>query len=216
MSKKLEEKRDRRAAEERRRREQRRALRRRNLITTGIAVVVLAGVVGLIVNEQRSGSAPVGVEEAQANCTEVDTFEVGARTHIDVGQSHEPYSSGPPTSGPHYATPAEPGFYPSPLEPEQVVHNLEHGQLVIWYRPNAPAETIDQIETLIDNLPGLQGQALVAVPYDGVDDSFTHVLTAWGASQSCARVSQAVVDDFRERFQGRGPEQVGVPPFTGP
>lgn len=207
------DKRDRRAAEERRRREERAAARRRNLVTVAIAAVVLAGVVALIINEQRETTTPVGVAKTDASCTPIETFEEGGRTHIDVGATHEPYDSDPPTSGPHYGTPAEPGFYPSPLEPEQVVHNLEHGQIVIWYRTGAPQEAVDEIETYIDNQTGLQSQALVAVPYDGVDDSFTYVLTAWGAAQSCARVSQGAIDDFRGRFQGRGPEQVGLPPF---
>jgi Protein of unknown function (DUF3105) len=213
MSRKLEEKRDRRAAEEQRRAREKAGARRRNLITTGIAVVVLIGVVALIRNEQTAASGPVGVAASEAGCGDIETFDEVSRKHLDQGQEHGPYNSDPPTSGPHYATPADPGFYTSPLEPEQLVHNLEHGQIVIWYRPDAPQETIDQIEAVIEREPPQQELALLAAPYDGVEDS-SFVLTAWTASQSCASVSQQIVDDFRARFQGRGPEAL-TPPFQG-
>ncbi len=214
MSRKLAEKRDRREAQRRRQEEQRRTVRRRNLITTGIAVVVLAGAVALIIAERTRESAPVGVAASEASCEPIQTYEPQKATHIEEGAGHPPYTSTPPTSGPHYVDPAQPGFYPAPLQPEQLVHNLEHGQIVMWYRPDAPEETIAAIEALIDRQPPAQGASLLAAPYDGVPDSDSFVLTAWGASQSCDRVSQEVVDEFRARYQGLGPERIpGIPPF---
>lgn len=207
MSRKLAEKRDRREAQRRRQEEERRAVRRRNLITTGIAVVVLAGAVALIISERTSESAPVGVAASEASCEPIQTYKPQKGIHIDEGVHHPPYNSDPPTSGPHYVVPAEPGFYPAPLRPEQVVHNLEHGQIVFWYRPDASEETITAIKTLIDRAHGAQRAALLAVPYDGVPASDSFVLTAWGASQSCDRVSQEVVDRFRAKYQGLGPER---------
>lgn len=214
MSKKLADKRDRREEQKRRREAERRAVRRRNLITTAIAVVVLAGAVALIIAERTRESAPVGVSASEASCEPIETYEPQKGTHIPVGTTHPPYNSDPPTSGPHYEDPADPGFYPAPLEPEQLVHNLEHGQIVFWYRPDASEETITAIEALIDREPAAQELALLAAPYDGVPASDSFVLTAWGASQSCDRVSQEVVDDFRAKYQGLVPERIpGIPPF---
>ncbi|MDQ3767037.1 MAG: DUF3105 domain-containing protein [Actinomycetota bacterium] len=215
MSRKLAEKRDRREAQKRRQEEERRALRRRNLMTTGIAVVVLAGAVALIIAERTRESAPVGVAASEASCESIQTYEPQKGDHIEDGASHPPYNSDPPTSGPHYVDPALPGFYPAPLRPEQLVHNLEHGQIVFWYRPDASEETITAIEALIDREPPAQEAALLAAPYDGVPASDSFVLTAWGASQSCDGVSQEVVDEFRARYQGLGPERIqGIPPFS--
>jgi hypothetical protein len=214
VSRKLAEKRDRREAQKRRQEEERRAVRRRNLITTGIAVVVLAGAVALIISERTRESAPVGVDASEASCDPIETYEPQEGTHIEVGATHPPYNSVPPTSGPHYAEAATPGFYPAPLQAEQLVHNLEHGQIVFWYRPDAPEETITQIEALIDREPPAQEAALLAAPYDEIPDSDSFVITAWGASQSCDRVSQEVVDKFRAKYQGLGPERIrGIPPF---
>ncbi len=55
-----------------------------------------------------------------------------SRTHIQVDDPHEPYNSDPPTSGPR-AAPVEAGFYDEAPPDEQLVHNLEHGYVIIWY-----------------------------------------------------------------------------------
>ena len=212
MSRKLEEKQQRRLAEERRREEQRRAALRRNLVTGGVAVAVLALVVGSIALQKRGegSGGRVGVAAAQAGCGEIEEHEDLGRDHIEPGEQHDVYNSSPPTSGPHYGTPAETGFYSTPLPPEQLVHNLEHGQIVIWYSPDASQEIKDQLEEIVDQ----ERLATVAAPYEGIEGSASFVLTGWTVSQSCARVSQEVIDDFREKYQGQGPEPI-TPPFEG-
>ena len=218
MSRKLEEKQQRRLAEERKRQEQHRAARRRNLLTFGIMGLVAALVVVLIVVERRGSEGPVGVAAEQAGCTEIERPEELGREHVADGTPVQ-YSSSPPTSGPHYDRAGDAGFYgPDAVgttPPERFVHNLEHGQIVIWYRPNAPQGVIDNIDDYISKQSGNQALALVAVPYEDLDDRYTLALTAWGAMQSCAEVSEDVIGAFREQFQGRGPEQVGIPTYEG-
>jgi hypothetical protein len=55
-----------------------------------------------------------------------------ARTHIQVGDAHEPYNTEPPTSGPHAGT-VRADFYDEAPPDENLVHNLEHGYVIIWY-----------------------------------------------------------------------------------
>lgn len=209
MSKKLQEKQARRLAAEQRKAAQKAAQRRGNLITIGIALVVVIAVVALILREQGGDGGPIGVAESRAGCTDIETFDDQGRDHVEEGTQVE-YETTPPTSGPHYGTPADPGYYASPQPPERLVHNLEHGQLVIWYDPAAPAAVRDDIEAFVDDNP----VAFVAAPYDQVPEgNFT--ITAWGASMSCEQFSEAALEDFRERYQGRGPENVGIPQFSG-
>lgn len=219
MSKKLEEKQRRRLADEKKRAEMKRAQRRRNLITIVIAIIVTVGVVWLILDESSSdgpggkpNTADYGVSQEEAGCGEVESPELQEAQHIEVGTEHDPYSSNPPTSGPHYAAPVAPidtGFYTNEIEPEKVIHNLEHGMIVIWYRPDAPQKTIDAVEAAVDEQPA----ATVAVPWDQLDEGTDVAITAWGKLQSCAQVSKDVVDEFRAEFQGKGPENVGIPTF---
>jgi hypothetical protein len=214
VSRKLEEKQRRRAAEERRRKEQQRAARRRNLVTTLVIVVVATVVVALIVNERRTESAPVGVGEEAANCTDIETFEDEGNKHVADGVTVQ-YGTTPPTSGDHYSQPAEAGFYPpataAQIPDERFVHNFEHGQIVIWYQPGVPASVREDLQTYIERQSGNQSLALLGVPYDPAPAPI--VLTAWGAMQRCDAVSEEVIDAFREQYQNKGLEQVGVPNF---
>ena len=124
MSKKLEQKQARRLEQERRKAERRKEALRRNIVTVTIAVFVAAAVVFAIMSERKKTENPVGVSVEEAQCDTVLEFEAQEAKHIEEGSSHPPYNSDPPTSGPHYPSPADTGFYTAPLEPERVVHNL--------------------------------------------------------------------------------------------
>ena len=152
------------------------------------------------------------VSESEAECSEIESYpDMGVR-HIELGAPHKPYNSNPPTSGPHYDIPADPGFYEpgTSIEPEQVVHNLEHGQVVLWYRPNINRFFEAQVERLVDQEP----RFTVAVPFEDMNGSYNIVMTTWTKARACENASQAVVDDFRRRFQGRAPEPI-TPRFKG-
>ncbi len=209
-SKKLLEKQQRRAAEEQRRREQQRAARKRNLVSLVIAVVVLGVVVTLVLQNREGGGGSVpSTSAANAGCDPIETPEIEGQEHVDVTPQ---YGTNPPTSGNHLATPAAPGFFDEPVDPGALVHNMEHGQIIFWYDPDAPQDVIDGLEAVVDQ----EFEASIAVPWDEIESPHNFVMTAWGASQGCRDVSQKVVDNFREEYQGRGPEPVGIPTFEAP
>jgi hypothetical protein len=220
VSKKLEEKQRRRLAEQRRKEEQRKAAQRRNLITIAIAAVVAILVVTLIV-QQRNGKSPngqdFGVSAAQASCLPVEHPKPLEGIHIPFGKTHKPYNTSPPTSGPHYPqpiAPIDPGFYSTAQTPEKVVHNLEHGNIVIWYNPDAPEQTKSAIRDAVNEVPGYS----LATPYDNMKPGYDVALTAWAQLQFCKQISKQVVDDFRTKYQGRGAstEEGLSPTFTPP
>ena len=153
------------------------------------------------------------VTEAEARCTGIEKYPSLGRDHIEDGATAR-YNSNPPTSGPHYAVPAEAGFYApdSGIEPERLVHNLEHGQIVIWYRP--VAEDLGFLQEQVETLVAQEPLATVGAPYPNMNDGYNIVITSWTRARACARPSQEVVDDFRRRFQGRAPEPL-TPAFKG-
>lgn len=209
MSRKLEEKQRRREAEEQRDAERKRAARRRNMTTLLVALVV-AGLVGFLIYSERQGQEDIGVADREAaGCTELERHEALGREHVEEGAPVE-YNTSPPTSGPHYANWSDPGFFKEPVEERRLVHNLEHGQIVIWYNPNAPQQVQDDLEALVNT----DRTAILAAPYEGVESPHEFVMTGWAASQRCEAVSLDVVNAFREEFQGRGPENVGIPTFS--
>ncbi|MEA2447058.1 MAG: hypothetical protein QOK47_695 [Actinomycetota bacterium] len=224
MSKKLEEKQRRRAAEEQRRNELARAHRRQNLVTLGIVLLVGALVVFLVLKDRKDTgpSENVGAAASEANCSEVETNEVASRDHVDAGTDIQ-YDTSPPVGGDHWPPEAiaDTGFYTSPIDEERLVHNQEHGQVVIWYSPDAPQGVQDDLEKITEQEP----VATATVPYDDIKAPYNFAMTAWqagegdndagtGVTQFCELVSQKVVDDFRRAYQGKGPEPI-TPPFRG-
>lgn len=210
MSRKLEEKQARREAEERRRAERKKAARNRNLVTLTVALLVGALAVGLVLqarNEETQVAEGVATEEAGCTDLEQPQLEEG-REHLPDGTPIE-YSTNPPTSGNHYGNPSNAGFFDDPVAPGALVHNLEHGQIVLWYRPDAPETVTQAIESYVSG----ERIALIATPYEQVPAGANFSISAWGAMQSCEQFSAEVVDAFRERFQGRGEEDVGVGQF---
>lgn len=206
------------------RREQRKkAARRSNLITIAIAVVIVGAVTYFIISERAKDvavtKAPKGVAAQQAGCDEIEEHGIEGRNHVEEDVQYE---ITPPTSGNHAETPADAGFYPTAVPEEPLVHNLEHGQIVIWYRPDASSETIDDLEAFVESAndpddPDVKRfgtQPLLAAPHTHVVEPRSYVLAAWGASQACESYSLEAINEFRTRYQGRGPEQV-APPFDG-
>jgi Protein of unknown function (DUF3105) len=217
VSKKLHEKQQRRLAQEAKRARQKKEHRRANLITVGIAAAVAIAVVLIIVLGGDDPVDNVGVAASEANCTERETFESEGDQHVDVGTPVQ-YEANPPTTGNHWPTEAiaPTGFSEEPIAAESVVHNQEHGMVVVYYNPEAPDEVLDQIEQLVDQ----EQTATVGLPWDEIEEPYNFVLTAWdganeeGAQMSCERPSQEVWNEWRTDFQGRGPENVGTPTFS--
>jgi hypothetical protein len=220
VSKKLQEKQRKRLADQMRRDQQRKAARRSNMITIGIAVVIIAAVTVFIINERsaetEAAAAPEGVPADEAGCDPVEEHEEEGNQHVDPNQEVQ-YETSPPTSGDHWPPElvADADFYPDTVPEESLVHNLEHGQIVIWYDADASTEVTDNLEEFTDSqndpdaLPaGATTPPIVSVPYDDVPEGKSYVMTAWTQSQACSSYSLEAINEFRERFQGRSPEPI--------
>jgi len=136
-----------------------------------------------------------------------------ARTHIDVGAAHDPYNSDPPTSGPHYAQPASAGFYDAALPDETLVHNLEHGYVVIWYKCSTPEDAPCQtLKTQIKDVMNRAGpvvfttgaKKLIAVPRPKMDTLIA--LTSWGRMDKLSSFNEAEITEFINDFRLAAPE----------
>ena len=86
----------------------------------------------------------------------------GDHSVLTPGGTSKKWNTDPPTSGPHYQTPAIWGAYTTPLYPAQVVHNLEHGGIFIQYGKDVPQATVDQLKAFYDE--HLNGTLLAPLP----------------------------------------------------
>jgi hypothetical protein len=135
---------------------------------------------------------------------------------LSVGQVvPEGYLTTPPTSGRHWNGWVQCGFYTNPVPDERVVHNMEHGNIVVSY--NLIDQTqIDELEDAFDDI-GLTGTWGVARPYDEIPEG-TIYLTTWGVVDGpMHEVDKDRIERFFDAYSGKlGPEfPNGAPCTTG-
>ncbi len=95
-------------------------------------------------------------------------------------------NSNPPAGGPHWAAgctrdpteagecgPAPWGIFRDPWPAETLVHNMEHGGMVIWYNTTDQA-VIDDMESFVQDL-----FPVVLTPYPDMEEE-TIAMTTWG------------------------------------
>lgn len=133
--------------------------------------------------------------------------------HIPEDSDPGEYNSDPPTSGPHYAQPLDPGFYEQadladlgPFPHAYAVHNLEHGYIIFWYNcdlldENSCVELKRQIRNFMD---GSLVPKLIAFPWQSTDVPL--VLTSWGYRLEMPVFNASEANAFISANRLRAPE----------
>lgn len=137
-----------------------------------------------------------------------ETFAILPATHIADNVAYDQYNSVPPTSGPHWASPAPWGVQAAPLPNERQVHNLEHGGIMVQYKSSDQA-LIKQLEEFAKKQPNYPCYLIVA-PYPAMD--FTIAVTAWGVRDTMQAFDEAKLQAFLDAYRNRGPEKVPCTP----
>lgn len=113
------------------------------------------------------------------------------------------YKTDPPTSGLHYDQTVKAGFYDVVKGKENLVHNLEHGNIVIYYDPKISDDVKTQLKGLAErNKADFAG--VVVVPRPEGDSPL--ILTAWGHMMKLQGWDKKQIDGFLDKYIGRGPE----------
>ena len=116
----------------------------------------------------------------------------GPRRHLN------PAADGDPRVGP-----ARPGRYDDPVRAPSLVAALRRGIVVVQYRPGLPADEVDQLRALLDDLP----KGTIVTP-NATGMPYAVAATAWRRVLGCRRFDQTTIDAlrlFRGRFVGGGP-----------
>jgi len=182
--------------------------------TTGVVVVVVA-LVGVVVWQGRDRSTKLTTPSAaalaeatrSAGCGEVQQFKEAGRDHISGDQQPKNWNSQPPTSGDHLGTPLPPGIYADQQDERALVHNLEHGYVVVQYK-NLPKQQVDLLTHIAE---GLRGRKFVLAPYDGLPSDGV-ALTAWRTLQTCKQANLDVVSAFVNGYMVPGDKSVAPEP----
>jgi len=167
-----------------------------------VALVVIALVAyGIIIAARKS--APQGEDFSQS-------FPSIGRNHIADNSPRPTYSSNPPSSGSHYGALARTGFYNEPLPDERIIHNLEHGNVWIAYKPNLE-------ESVLDRLEDFAGRYVIVTPREAND--FDISLVAWGRVDGFnvdTILDEERIKDFIKRYDDKGPEKVRAASVRNP
>ena len=174
-----------------------------------IAILVIAGfVVGGI---SFQGSDSVGSSDEYVEGIGEEQVVMPTRLHVPEEQNVE-YSTTPPTSGDHWDWWARCGFYKEGLPDERIVHNLEHGNIVVSY--NLPeGDELDQLEEFMDNFELAPSWAVTRF-YDEIPQG-TVALSAWGVLDTMQGVDEDRIEEFFRAYAGNlGPEFPNGAPCT--
>jgi hypothetical protein len=186
-------------------------------LVVAVAVGGVALAIGAAFFFLRSGSGAPNEAAARAKleaagCT-LQSFKGVSRQHISNPAARpKSWNSFPPTSGPHYFTPAVYGFYSQPVELARVLHNLEHGGVYMLYGPKTPPDTVQLLRGVYDRDP--RGLVVAPLPEMGNKIAFgAWTSPAPGSSEigtghlaKCTAVNKDAVEAFLSAFRGRGPE----------
>jgi hypothetical protein len=183
------------------RREAERQRRRRTVlysVAAGGVLLVLIAVVVWAGRPSKPAAAPSTVAagklaqaEQAARCTAVQTFPQAGRDHIPPSQQPRNWNSNPPTSGDHLGTPLPRGIYQADQDERALVHNLEHGYVVIQYKGISDA----QLRQLTDLVKRYDGQKVILAPWSGLPSNGVFT-TAWQRLQGCQQFNTDVVNAF--------------------
>lgn len=169
----------------------------RILLPSGIVLFVVGVLVGAKLLAGSRGPSVAALGEAAP---------VQPAAHIAFGAQHEPYSSNPPTSGPHYSLPGLGPIacktYPNEVQDEGVVHNLEHGAVWISYRDQRDQKLAMQLKAIADRY------SKVVVSPRAADDS-TIAVVSWGRVLKLRAFDEQKITDFIKLYLGKSPEPLG-------
>lgn len=165
------------------------------LIVIGV-VLVVGGLGGFLFwQDYKSGAL-----ENRDNLPAVgQEFPSEGRDHVAVGTPVQ-YKTNPPTSGNHYADPAEWGVYEQQLDDRQLVHNLEHGGIWISYKPDIDADTKAKLEDIARKHDG----SVIVEPRAQNDTAIA--IVSWTRMEKLDTFNRDKIEEFITHNINKSPE----------
>jgi hypothetical protein len=199
------------------------AAARRKRMGYGLAGLLVAAVVVAIVVIVAAGGSGGGGGSASASSWPSGSVPKQKISDLDAavkaagctlqhpkseGRGHtlkpQNYKTSPPTSGAHNPTPVSDKAFTKNPGDEHIVHALEHGRVVYWFKPNAPAKVRGDLYALYKEAPDL----VVLTPSDR-PMPYQVAATAWTQLLGCPSYNDKVPDAFRafrDAYRLKGPE----------
>jgi hypothetical protein len=134
---------------------------------------------------------PTEIEPASPPDVEIpsvlgEDIPIASVQHIEEGAQATDWNSDPPTSGQHYGQWVPAGFYDEEISDGYLVHNMEHGYVVIYYNCDVVADMdCESFKTAIEAAIAAAGidpetgtVKVLAVPRPAMENPITYA--SWG------------------------------------
>ena len=180
-------------------------------IVLGLAILLVAVGVGVAMALRGGGNESVA-DGTLGPCV-MKTYAPMGRQHVNKLSAGFQYNSFPPTSGPHYPpgpkAPTVWNIYDSPVDEVALVHNLEHGGVVVQYGSKVPQATVALIAQWYQASP----LGMVVAPLPALADMHATApanaesrvfLTAWTHVATCTGFDADAFSKFRDAYRGPG------------
>lgn len=183
-------------------RRKQKAKRQKQMLISGIVVVALLGTIFYGVNKSRNEGKAAARAASAAGCTAVQEVANEGREH-KPGTETPPdlYKSNPPTSGDHSGQPATWGSYNEETPAANLLHNLEHGGIVIHYKDQSD-EQIDALASLVDGY----ADGVISNPNPKIETPIA--IASWDRKQGCKTFSADAVAGYIRQYCSKAPEKV--------
>ena len=154
-------------------------------------------------------------DAAKAAGCKLESVKAKSRDHSETLEEQIAYDTKPPTSGKHFNTPAEDGDYTTSPQPAELVHSLEHGRVIVWFKKNLPRDERANLKALFD-----EDQYQMILTPDPTGMTYAVAATAWNADpqpngtgrlMGCPRFTPGIYDairTFKDEHRSNGPEAV--------
>ncbi|MBI4201735.1 MAG: DUF3105 domain-containing protein [Chloroflexi bacterium] len=202
---------ERRAAqrEQRRERAEARKRRRRILYMAVSGFVALLVIASFVVAGLPQGAATISASKAPAYVEGVGTQQTIMPSALHTDGVTVAYNTTPPTSGNHWGRTASCGFYEEGITDEIIVHNMEHGQVILSYNLTEAAD-VERLRQVVNSLRDQQ-HWLVTRFYPELEPGEV-ALTVWGILDRFTGIDEDRIKKFFDTYKGNllSPETQGL------
>lgn len=161
-------------------------------IGTVTVLIMVGGIILISKQDARLNESLLGQE-----------VNVESRNHVPEGTEIR-YNSNPPSAGSHYATTAHAGIYDTPPADGNLVHSLEHGAVILWYKTDLPKEEIEKLKKIFNETSG-KG---IMTPRQSLDVPVA--VSSWGRVLKLQAIDEAQIKAFFETNNNRAPERAPI------
>ncbi len=153
--------------------------------------IIGAGIIALI-------ALPIIVNAINFARLPGEFYRSQGNAHVALGTQTPAYRSDPPTSGWHTGELAPWGSHDSLQHDQQLVHNMEDGGVILWYRYGSPEDNEAHIQALEEVARGFR--RIVIAPRENM--STTYTLTAWTRLQRFDEIDTEGMRAFIQAYEG--------------